>query len=348
MIQRRTLLKSGAAIALGAPAITGFAQQSVTLKFHTFMAPQSHVYLNMHKAWMDKVSRDSDGLIKFEGFPAMQMGGTPPQLYDQARDGVADIIWTLPGYTAGRFPRAEVFELPFMMNNADATSRAYWEYIHTMAPDEFKDVHVLALHVHGPGVFHMRDKLVRTADDLAGVKMRGPTRQATKLLGYLGATPVGMPLPQIPDALSKGVINGCTIPWEVVPSVKVHELAQYHSEFAPEVGALYTSVFIMAMNKAKYASLPPHIKAVIDKNSGIETSAWLGRVQQEGDIPGREVTVKRGNTIHVIDGADAQSFKRKGHLVEAEWVQDMDKRGYDGKKLLDTAKALIEKYGKST
>ncbi|HAJ11182.1 MAG: TRAP transporter substrate-binding protein [Hydrogenophaga sp.] len=346
MIQRRTLLKTGAAIAVGSPALVGFAQQSVTLKFHTFMAPQSHVYLNMHKAWMDKVTKDSGGRIKFEGYPAMQLGGGPPQLYDQAKDGVADIIWTLPGYTAGRFPRAEVFELPFIMNNADATSRAYWEYIHTVAQDEFKDVQTLALHVHGPGVFHMRDKLVRTADDLRGVKMRGPTRQATKLLGYLGATPVGMPLPQIPDALSKGVINGCTIPWEVVPSVKVQELTKHHSEFAPSVGALYTSVFIMAMNKAKYQSLPPDLKAIIDANSGMETSAWLGRVQQEGDIPGRESAAKRGNEIHVISGEEAKSFTSKAQLVEQEWVQDLDKRGFNGKQLLDTAKSLIEKYGK--
>lgn len=193
MIQRRTLLQSGAAIALGAPALTGFAQQSVTLKFHTFMAPQSNVWLNMHKAWMDKVEKDSGGRIKFEAYPAMQLGGSPVQLYDQARDGVADIVWTLPGNTPGRFPRIEVFELPFMMNNAEATSKAYWEYVQTVAKDEFREVQPIALQVHGPGMFHMRSKLIKTADDLRGSKVRGPTRRITKMLGLLGATPVGMP-----------------------------------------------------------------------------------------------------------------------------------------------------------
>jgi len=346
MIQRRTLLQSGAAMALGAPALTGFAQQSVTLKFHTFMAPQSNVYINMHKAWMDKVEKDSGGRIKFEAYPAMQLGGTPVQLYDQARDGVVDIVWTLPGNTPGRFPRIEAFELPFMMNNAEATSKAYWEYVQTVAQDEFKDTHPIALQVHGPGMFHMRNKLVKTADDLRGSKVRGPTRQITKMLGYLGATPVGMPLPQIPDSLSKGVIDGCVIPWEVVPSVKVHELTKFHSEFDPASGALYTTTFVMAMNKAKYASLPPDLKAVIDKNSGMATSGWLGKVQQEGDVAGRKSAVDHGNTIHKISTSDAQEFKRKAALVEVEWMQDMDKRGFDGKKLLSTAKALIEKHGK--
>jgi TRAP-type C4-dicarboxylate transport system substrate-binding protein len=346
MIARRQLLQSGAALALGAPALTGFAQQSVTLKFHTFMSPQSNVWLNMHKAWMDKVEKDSGGRIKFEGYPAMQLGGSPVQLFDQAKDGVVDIVWTLPGNTPGRFPRSEVFELPFMMNNAEATSRAFWEYIQTQAPDEYRDVHPLALHVHGPGMFHMRSKLIRTADDLRGSKVRGPTRQITKMLGYLGAAPVGMPLPQIPDSLSKGVIEGAVIPWEVVPSVKVHELAKFHSQFDPAGGALYTTTFVMAMNKAKYASLPPDLKAIIDRHSGLQTSGWLGKVQQAGDGPGREAAAKLGNTIHTIPASEAQEFRRKARLVEVEWVQDMDKRGFNGKRLLDTARQLIDKHGK--
>ncbi len=346
MIQRRTLLKTSAAVALGAPALGSLAQAAVTLKFHTFMAPQSNVWLNMHKAWMDKVEKDSAGRIKFEAYPAMQLGGTPVQLYDQARDGVVDIVWTLPGNTAGRFPRIEVFELPFMMNNAEATSRAYWEYVQTMAPDEFKDTQVIALQVHGPGMFHTKDKQIKKADDVKGMKLRGPTRQITKMLGYVGATPVGMPLPAIPDALSKGTIDGCVIPWEVVPSVKVQELTKFHSEFDPAGGALYTTTFVMAMNKKKYESMPPELRKIIDNNSGMETSAWLGKTQQAGDPAGRKSAVDRGNTIYTIPAADAQEFKRKARLVEVEWVEDMNKRGFDGKKLLDTARALIEKHGK--
>ena len=322
MIQRRTLLKSGAAAAaLGAPALSALAQQTVTLKFHTFMAPQSNVWINMHKAWMTKVEAESGGRIKFEGYPAMQLGGTPVQLYDQAKDGVVDIVWTLPGNTAGRFPRVEVFELPFMMSNAEATSKAYWEYVQTMAPDEFKDVQVIALHVHGPGVIHTADKPVKT---------------------------VGMPLPNIPDALSKGTINGCVIPWEVVPSVKVQELTKYHAEFDPAGGALYTTTFVMAMNKAKYNSLPPDLKKVIDNNSGLATSAWLGKVQQAGDAAGRQSAVGRGNTIFTVGPAEAQEFRRKSRPIEAEWVEDMNKKGFDGRKLLDTARALIEKNTKTT
>ena len=348
MIQRRTLLQSTAAAVLGAPALSGLAQQSVTLRFHTFMAPQSSVWLTMHKPWMEKVEKESGGRIKFEGYPAMQLGGTPVQLYDQAKDGVVDIVWTLPGNTAGRFPRIEAFELPFMMNHAEATSKAYWEYVQTVAIDEFKDTQVLALHVHGPGVIHTTDKPVQSVADLRGLKLRAPTRQVTKLMGSLGATPVGMPLPGIPDALGKGTINGCVIPWEVVPSVKVHELTKFHAEFDPAGGSLYTTTFVMAMNKARYASLPPDLKKVIDNNSGMATSAWLGKVQQDNDPLGRKAAVERKNTIFTVSVAEAQEFRRKSRAIEVEWMEDMNKRGFDGRKLLDAARALIEKHGKTT
>ena len=346
MIARRSVLKSGLAATIGASSLTGFAQAVVTLKFATFMAPQSNVWLTMHKVWMDKVEKESGGRIKFEGYPAMQLGGTAPQLFDQARDGVADITWTVPGLTAGRFPRMEVFELPFMMTNAEATSKAFWEYAQTAAADEFKDVQVLALHVHGPGVIHTVDKQIKTVGDLRGLKIRAPSRQVSKLLGFLGATPVGMPLPGIPEALSKGTINGCVIPWEVIPSIKVQELTKFHAEFDPAGGAFYTTNFVMSMNKAKYNSLPPDLKKVIDDNSGMATSAWLGKTQQSNDPIGRKSASDRGNTITTLDVAEAQQFRRASRLAEVELSEDLNKRGFNGYKLLDNARSLIEKHTK--
>ena len=336
-------LAIAAALALGASA-TGWAQ-TVTLKFHTFMSPQSNVWKDMHIPWMDKIEKESGGRIKFERYPAMQLGGTPGNLYDQARDGVVDIVWTLPGNTPGRFPRIEVFELPFIMTNAEATSRAFWEYLQTQAKDEFKDVHTIAVHVHGPGLMHTKDKQIKSIADLRGLKMRGPTRLATKLLSALGATPVGLPLPQIPDALSKGVIDGAVIPWEVVPAVKVNELAKYHAEFDPKLPALYTTTFVLAMNKAKYDSLPADLKKVIDANSGIETSAWLGKVQEGNDPKGRKSAEDHKNVITRLTTADYAAFRKAADQVDDEWVKEMDGRGFKGKQLIDSAKQLIKKYG---
>jgi TRAP-type C4-dicarboxylate transport system substrate-binding protein len=195
-------------------------------------------------------------------------------------------------------------------------------------------------------MFHSVNKQIKSVADLKGMKVRGPTRQVTKLLGSLGATPVGMPLPQIPDALSKGTIEACAIPWEIVPSVKVHELAKFHSEFDNTGGALYTTTFVMAMNKARHDALAPDLKKVIDDNSGLATSAWLGKTQQASDVPGRKVASDRGNSIYQFTAAQREEFVKLSSNNDEEWVADMEKRGFKGKALFDTAKVLIAKHAK--
>jgi TRAP-type C4-dicarboxylate transport system substrate-binding protein len=347
-LNRRRLLVRGAATAaaLAAPALAARAQATVTLKFHTFMAPVSAVWNTMHKPWMAQVEAASGGRIRFEAFPAMTLGGNPAQLYEQVRDGVADIVWTLPGYTAGRFPRVEAFELPFTMTGgAESTSRALWAYVQQHAAEEFRDTRLLAAHVHGPGALHLRDKPVRTPADLRGLKLRGPTRQVTRLLAALGASPVGMPLPQIGDALSKGTIDGAALPWEVVPSVRVQELVRHHSEFAAGASALYTATFVMAMNRARYDAMPADLRAVIDAHSGAATSAAFGRTQQANDEAGRQAARSRGNTLHVFDDAATREFVRLSARIDDEWVAEMDKRGLKGGELLSAARALIARSG---
>jgi TRAP-type transport system periplasmic protein len=333
---------------LGLAALLGAAQlvqaQEVTLKVAHFLPPPSTAHAKFITPWCDKINKESGGKLKCQIFPSMQMGGTPPQLYDQAKDGVADIVWTLPGYTAGRFPLVEVFELPFMMRKPEGTSHALWDWVQANDQAEFKDVKPLAFHVHGPGVFHMVNKPIKTLADFKGLKLRAPTRQTNKMLAAFGATPVGMPVPQVSEALSKGVIDGAVIPYEVVPAVKVQELVKYHSETDPSQQAVYTSVFIFAMNKVKYDSLPPDLKKVIDANSGAETSAWIGKVFGEGDIVGRKLSEK--NTFNTIPAAELENWRKAAQPIVDDWVKDATAKGANGKALLESARNLIDKYNK--
>jgi TRAP-type C4-dicarboxylate transport system substrate-binding protein len=326
----------------------GFAAQAetITLKVHHFLGPTSIQHTTMLKTWCDNITKDSKGRLQCQIYPAMQLGGTPPQLFDQARDGVADVVWTLPGYTAGRFPKMEVFELPFMMTNAEATSRATWDYYEKFAQDEFKDVKVLAMHVHGPGNIFTAKKQIKTMADIKGLKLRGPTRLTTKLLASMGATPVGMPVPAVPDALSKGVIDGAVIPYEVAQTLKIEELARYTAETDRSENALYTTVFVVPMNKAKYESLPADLKKVIDKNSGRELSAMLGKMQAGNDVPGKAKMIAGGHTITVIPKTELDNWKRASASLSNEWVSDMEKKGINGSNLLHEAQGLIAKYTK--
>jgi TRAP-type C4-dicarboxylate transport system substrate-binding protein len=348
MINRRNLLTAGTATLVAAPWLKLGAQAPVNLRFHTFMSPSSDLWVNGHVSWMKKVEAESRGRIKFEAFPAMQLGGAPPQLYDQARDGVVDIMWSLPGYTPGRFPRTEVFELPFFTFDGEGTSRAAWEFASTHAKDEFKDVRLLAFHTHSPGLFHTKGKLVRSAADLRGMKIRGATRKGSQLLAAIGATPVGMPLPQISDALSKNVVDGAVLPWQVIPSVRVDELTTFHSGVADGYPGIYNSTQFMAMNPAKYDSLPQDLKDVIDRNSGMAASAFFGKVIQDGDIPvHKRLSQDSKHTLHTMGKAETEDMIRQSAGIYDEWVQDMNKRGFDGAKLLADARALIQKNRKT-
>jgi TRAP-type transport system periplasmic protein len=328
--------------ALGVACMTHASAQDVTLKVHHFLPATSFAQTLFIAPWCEKIAKESNNKMKCQIYPSMQLGGTPPQLFEQARDGVADIVWTLPGYTAGRFPSVEVFELPFMMQSPEGTSKAVWDYVEQFASAEFKDVKPLAFHVHGDGVFHMTNKPIKTAADLKGLKLRAPTRQTNKFIALLGATPVSMPVPQVGDALAKGVIDGAVVPYEVVPAVKIHELVKFHSETDPAEPAFYTSVFIFAMNKAKYDALPPDLKKVIDNNSGQALSGQAGKAFLQADIEAKKLVMK--NTINVIPKAELENWKKTGQPLSEAWVADMNSKGQNGKQMLDGAKALIAKH----
>ncbi len=335
----RTLLAAAfAAVALPATA------QEITLKVHHFWPPGAMPPSTLLVPWCDRIAKDSGNRLKCQIYPAMQLGGAPPQLIDQAKDGVADIVWTLPGYTAGRFPLMEVFELPFMSASAEATSQAAWEYFDKHARKEFPGIHMLVVNVHDNGFVHTRERQVKTMADFKGLKVRAPTRQTNKLLGALGATPVAMPLPALADALSKGVVDGYLLPWEVIPSIKAHELTKYHSETDPKARALYTAVFTLAMNQAKYDSLPPDLRKVIDANSGAAAAKAFGRQWDASAPPARKLAVDRGNTFYVIPASELANWEKATANLDDDWVKDVTAKGNDGKMLLQTARDLIRKY----
>jgi TRAP-type C4-dicarboxylate transport system substrate-binding protein len=340
-MNKRSLLKT--ALAAAALSVGGSAlAQTVTLRLHQMLPAQATIPARALVPWAQKVEKESGGRIKVQLFNAMQLGGTPPQLFDQARDGVVDFTWTVLGYTPGRFNKSEVFELPFMSGSAEQSSRAFQEYVEKYAADEFKDVKLIAVHTHGPGLFHTKTP-VTDLESLRGMKIRGGSRIISNMLGKLGAIPVGMPVPAVTDGLSKGVIDGTTIPWEVTPSLKVTELVKNHTTFAGKEG-LYTQTFAFSMNKAAYEKLPADLKKVIDANSGVETAAMFGRVMDEGDKVGREIAVKAGNRIIALDVQETQRWRRTAAAVETDWVNEVKAKGIDGAKLAAEARALIAKH----
>jgi len=342
----RKLISRLSALALAAMLAAPAAAQEVTLKFHHIWNPQAMASVNVITPWCDKIAKESGGRMKCQQLPAMSGGGTPAQLVDRVKDGVDDVIISLPGYTAGRFPAMEVFELPFMCNSAEVGARAAWDYLQKHALKEFPGTKILATWVHDEGYIHTRTKQIKTLADFKGLKMRAPTRQTNKLLASLGASPVGMPLPAIPDAVSKGTIDGFLLPWEVMPSLKLHEMVKFHSETDPSRPALYSSVFIFAINQAKYDSLPADLKKVIDTNSGAEYSQAIGKIWDNSQAAGRKAAQDHGNTLYTIPASELDNWVKASAPLYDSFVADMDAKGLPGKQLLQDARDLLVKYRK--
>ncbi|AHL76906.1 C4-dicarboxylate ABC transporter [Stutzerimonas stutzeri] len=322
------------------------ADAEVVLKVHHQLPAHSVTQANLLEPWAKKITEESDGRIQFQFYPSMQLGGTPPQLVDQVRDGVADIIWALPGYNSGRFPLISAFEQPFMSTSAEATSQAMWTFIEEHGQKEFQGMHLLATHVTDGALVHTTKKPIKKMADFRGKKIRAANRTSTKLISLLGGTPVAMPVPQIPEALSKGVVDGAIVPWDVVPALKLHELVKYHTEMAPGQPALMYTTVIIAMNSAVYDKLPADLKKVIDDNSGLAFSRQAGRLFDTQVVEtGHALAKKEGNEIYVLPIEEQQKWMKVASRLDKDWIDEVEDKGYDnGAALLQDARDLVKKY----
>jgi TRAP-type C4-dicarboxylate transport system substrate-binding protein len=336
----KTLALAVAATLLG--AVVAHAQE-VTLTLHHFLGPKSPAHAKFLEPWAKEIEAQSGGRIKIELFPSMALGGKPPELYGQVRDGVADIVWTLPGYTPGVFPRSEVFELPGVhKGNALATDLAIQD-VYPMIADDFKDVKVLLVFVHAGNAIHLVDKPVHSPADLKGLKLRTPSRTGAWVIESWGAEPVGMPLPSLPEALSKKAVDGALIPFEVVPAIKLQEMTKYSVEGAD--GTRFgTSVFLFAMNKARYDSLPDDLKKIIDDNSGAALAAKAGELWNSFEAPGEKMQADADGEIIKLSADEMAEFDKLNQQVVDRWIEEATKNGIDGKALVDAAKAAVLKH----
>ncbi len=320
----------------------------VILRLHQMLPAQALIPTRVLAPWAERIEAESDGRIKVNLYHSMELGGKPADLIDQTSEGIVDITHTLLSYSRERFPKAEVFELPFMVTNATATSMAFQEYYETYMRDDdsFKGLHVLAVHTHGPGVLSTKEKKVHKLEDLRRLRIRGPSRVVNGVFMSFGARPVQSPLTEIPRAIREGSIDGTVLPFEVFPVLKIEQSLPYHTEFSGDYG-LYTSTFVFAMNERRYQALPADLQHIIDRNSGIDLAREFGQAADWGDKVGRDLALKDGHGTFMLSEAETMQATQASDQVIEEWYADMKRRGLDGKGLHRAAKKLLESYSRA-
>ena len=322
------------------------ASQEYTLRLHTFMPPIANPVRTFLIPWAKKVTEQSKGRLKVQVYPSMQLGGRPPQLLDQVRDGVVDIIWVVPGFSPGRMPKYELFELPFLTKDAISTTLAIQDYQDKWLQDELKDYHPLLLHAT-EGFLFMTKQPIRKMSDFRGMKLRGASRTGVWTLEALGAAAIGVDLSELPTMMSKGTISGTLLPFEIAPAVKMQDLADYFTQLSPPQTRLGTVVFTFLMNKNSYAKLPPDLKKIIDANSGRNIALAAGKNWVEIEARGEKVMrSKKKNRFETISPAETAKIKEASKPVYDRFLAEMKRLGFDGEAMLADARAMIDKYSK--
>lgn len=339
MLKKSRAMALGAVVALaGAPA--AFAAE-FDFKLHHFLSPKAPAHTKMLAPWAQRIMDASGGRVKIEIFPSMTLGGKPPQLPRQVRDGVVDMAWMVNAYAAGAFPRTEVFELPGVhQGNSGAVNAAMKEMYADELSKDFKGMTALFQHVHGGQAIHMASELVRTPADMVGKKIRIPSRTGAWILETLGASPVKTSVGEIPVALSKKVVDGALIPFEIIPPLKIHEQTKYQIE-GPGGKRLGTTSFSVVINQARWDSLPADIQKAFTDNSGLEWHKEIGEYWDGAEAFGISIATKSGNEHIQLTDAEWGEFETAVAPVVDRWIAEMNEKGIDGQALYDRAVKLV-------
>jgi TRAP-type transport system periplasmic protein len=328
---RRTFLKTTAAAAAAASAMpwaSANAQGAAELKIASFVPPTHSIWVNVVIPWAKEIEQKSGGKLTTRLFPSMQLGGKPPELYRQMVQGIADIVFTLPGYTSGDFPMMSLTELPGTATSADDGTRKLWANMDYFK-DEYKDAKVLALWNSDNAGFMTRSKPIKTIADVKGLRLRSPSAAQAAQIEHLGGIGVSMPVTQIYNSIERGTVDGTMIPLSAMLDFKLLEVVKHLTVNVP----LGRSPFLISMQRKRYEGLPADLRKIIDDTTGLKMSL---KGSEEYDKKNNQAIAeaKKSRDVHTLSDKEHKEWLAFfAPLVKREAAR-VDKRGLPGSKLL--------------
>lgn len=318
----------------------------ITLKFAHQNPPKGRTTIKIIDAYIDKVRAVTKGKLKIVVYPAQSLI-KDREMVTGIETGIADMSWTPLGYFAGRFPLTTVTTLPFMALNSGAKMSMVLQELYETMPEvqrEYRSMKVLFFHTSDAYRIVTSKKPVRNMDDAKGLKLRVMGAYPIKAAKELGISPLFMTMPQVYESGEKGVLDGATLPWAAVATFKLYEVYNYWTD-AP----LWGANFMVFMNKDKWNSLPPDIQKEISSISGMKAAEWAGNAGFGPDVQNDvETRVKAEGQKYEkvsLDPGELEKWKKiGGQPIWNEWVNEMNKKGLPGQKVLDTTMSLMEKY----
>jgi TRAP-type C4-dicarboxylate transport system substrate-binding protein len=321
----RTTLAAALAAALAVPAA-----QAQELRLSTFVPPVHVIYREILTPWSQEVAKATNGEVKVTLYPSMQLGGKPPELFRQVKEGVVDLVFTLPGYTSPAFPRTQMIELPGLKPDGVAATNMMWDLLDPYLRPEYEGTHVIALWGAEDAGLISRDKAFRSLDDLKGKRMRAPSAAQARQLEVMGAVPVAMPITEVYQSLERGVVDGAMLPFSTIPDFRLGEVGRGYTIAGPLFGR---SSFLVAMNKKKYDGLSPAARTAIDRLSGRALSLKATEVYLKRSTEGVASVRSKAEVVEL----SAVERKRVAELLKpivADWIKDSEAKGIPAREML--------------
>ena len=317
------------------------AAAETTLRFNQWIPTKHFAVTKGHVPWAEKVAKVTDGRVKIQ-FTTKSLGA-PPRQFDLAVTGVADVVWGVTGYTAGRFVSAEISELPFSGKSGEALSVALWRTHQKFfaKANEYKGVKLLSLHNHSPGQISTNNKEITKLEDLKNVKIRVPNFVTSEILKYYKGVPFRGPAPKSYEFYSKGIIDGSFMTNDGILSFKLAKFAKYFIEVP---NGLYNSTFFVAMNQAKWDAISSVDKKAIEGVSGESFARVIGGAWDAVDQKGRELVRSGGTKVTTIQGAELAKLKSNLSFIKNNWLKKVAAKGIDGAGALKYLRAQAAAY----
>jgi TRAP-type C4-dicarboxylate transport system substrate-binding protein len=341
-----------------APTSTSTTQveiKPIELRFGHQNPPVGTTTLNFINPWAKKIEEATKGRVKITLYPAESLFKAN-EAVEATKGGVSDITWTLLGYYAGRYPLTTINSVPYLnlesgkvdgrnLSSAAINSRILQELYETM-PEiqaEYKDVKVLFLHTGDPPTLMTTKKPITKIDDLKGLKLRELAGYPSKMWQAAGASPVLLPMPDVYDALQKGVIDGGIFNFSPAGAYKLVDVLKYYSNLTSGLAQ-----FMVIMNLDTWNRLPKDIQEAIMSVSG-RSGAEMAGEQAYGTAVQQAVLAaaeKAGKPLEKVsvDQAEQDKLKKLAMPLWDQWVTDMKSKGLEGQKVLDATLKLLDKY----
>lgn len=325
---KRILFSLAAAAACAAPA------SAQTVLTTSSWVPPTHALTVAQKEWCDLVEKNAKGKVRCNQLP--RAVSAPQGTFDAVKNGLADVSFTVHGYTPGRFVFTQMAEFPFLGDSAEPLSVAFNKVAmkHPEFIKEHEGVKVLAFFTHGPGIVLNTKKPVTKVEDLQGLKWRVGGGIINDLAKSMGMNVTLKPATDSYELLSGGVMDGVLFPAESIESFKIDKILRHATTFP---GGLYNTSFVFMMNPAAYAKLGPAEKKAVDDASGEVAARIIGRHWDKVDRRAHALMQANGFQVVKADAKFVADVKAKSAVLEQKWAKDAEAKG-----LKDAAKVLAE------